>query len=196
MSSSSRSTLMLVGLGNPGSEYEQTRHNIGFMVLDAFAGACEASWTQPSSLYDEARTRYAGVELVMIKPLTFMNLSGRAVKKRSGELSISPAHIVVITDEYNFPVGKIHLKQGGSAGGHNGVASVIDELASANFWRLRCGIDRLFGPGQLVDYVLSPFDASQSADLKTMIDKSCEAIRQVAKSGPTMAMQKINTAGG
>lgn len=187
---------MLVGLGNPGSEYAQTRHNIGFMVLDAFAEATGAGWSHPSSLYDEARTRYAGVELVLMKPLTYMNLSGRAVTKRSRELGIGPAHVVVITDEYNFPVGKIHLKQGGSAGGHNGVASVIDELESANFWRLRCGIDRQFGPGQLVEYVLAPFDASQTQDLTAMIERSCEAIRQIAKSGPNLAMQKINTSGG
>ncbi len=195
MSSSSRSTLMLVGLGNPGPEYDKTRHNIGFMVLDAFAESCSAAWTRSSSLYDEARARYAGIELVMIKPLTYMNLSGRAVTKRSRELSIGPAHIIVITDEYNFPVGKIHLKQGGSSGGHNGVASVMDELESANFWRLRCGIDRQFGPGQLVEYVLAPFDESQQQALKEMIDRSCEAIRLIAKSGPSLAMQKINTAG-
>jgi len=186
---------MIVGLGNPGQEYARTRHNIGFMVLDAFAEACSVAWAHPSSLYDETRVRHAGVELVLIKPLTYMNLSGRAVTKRSRELSIGPAHIIVITDEYNFPVGKIHLRQGGSAGGHNGVASVIDELESANFWRLRCGIDRQFGPGQLVDYVLSEFDESQKQAQAEMIQKTCEAIRQIAKSGPSMAMQKINTAG-
>lgn len=195
MSTISRSTLMIVGLGNPGSEYESTRHNIGFMVVDAFAAAVGEQWTHPSSLFDEARARYAGIELVLIKPLTYMNLSGKAVAKRSRELGVSPTRVVIVTDEYNFPVGKLHLKQGGSSGGHNGVASVIDELETANFWRLRCGIDRRFGPGELVEYVLAPFDASQTAALTTMIDRGCEAIRQIAKLGPALAMQKINTNG-
>jgi len=186
---------MFVGLGNPGSEYTDTRHNIGFMVVDAFVKAAEESWTNASSLYDEARLRYAGIELVVIKPLTYMNLSGKAVAKRSRELGISPTRVVVITDEYNFPVGKLHLKQGGSSGGHNGIASVIDELETANFWRLRCGIDRKFGPGELVDYVLAPFDASQSDELGRMIERGCEAIRQIAKVGPALAMQKVNTPG-
>jgi PTH1 family peptidyl-tRNA hydrolase len=186
---------MFVGLGNPGSEYATTRHNIGFMVVDAFVAATEVTWTNASSLYDEARLRYAGIEVVVIKPLTYMNLSGKAVAKRSRELGISPTRVVVITDEYNFPVGKLHLKQGGSSGGHNGIASVIEELETANFWRLRCGIDRKFGPGELVDYVLAPFDASQSAELGRMIERGCEAIRQVAKVGPALAMQKVNTSG-
>lgn len=195
MSTSSRSTLMFVGLGNPGAEYAQTRHNIGFMVVDAFASSIEESWTSPSSLFEEARARYAGIELVLIKPLTYMNLSGKAVAKRSRELGISPTRVVIITDEYNFPVGKLHLKQGGTAGGHNGVTSVIEELETANFWRLRCGIDRKFGPGELVDYVLAPFDASQSDELGRMIERGCEAIRQIAKVGPALAMQKVNTPG-
>lgn len=186
---------MFVGLGNPGSQYADTRHNIGFMVVDAFIKAAEESWTNASSLYDEARLRYAGIELVVIKPLTYMNLSGKAVAKRSRELGISPTRVVVITDEYNFPVGKLHLKQGGSSGGHNGIASVIDELETANFWRLRCGIDRKFGPGELVDYVLAPFDASQSDELGRMIERGCETIRQIAKVGPALAMQKVNTPG-
>jgi PTH1 family peptidyl-tRNA hydrolase len=186
---------MFVGLGNPGSEYATTRHNIGFMVVDAFVAAAEVTWTNGSSLYDEARMRYAGIEVVVLKPLTYMNLSGKAVAKRSRELGISPTRVVVITDEYNFPVGKLHLKQGGSSGGHNGIASVIEELETANFWRLRCGIDRKFGPGELVDYVLAPFDASQSDELGRMIERGCEAIRQVAKVGPALAMQKVNTSG-
>jgi PTH1 family peptidyl-tRNA hydrolase len=186
---------MFVGLGNPGSEYAATRHNIGFMVVDAFVAAAEVTWANGSSLYDEARLRYAGIEVVVIKPLTYMNLSGKAVAKRSRELGISPTRVVVITDEYNFPVGKLHLKQGGSSGGHNGIASVIEELETANFWRLRCGIDRKFGPGELVDYVLAPFDASQSDELGRMIERGCEAIRQIAKVGPALAMQKVNTPG-
>jgi PTH1 family peptidyl-tRNA hydrolase len=186
---------MFVGLGNPGSEYATTRHNIGFMVVDAFVAAAEVTWTNGSSLYDEARMRYAGIEVVVLKPLTYMNLSGKAVAKRSRELGISPTRVVVITDEYNFPVGKLHLKQGGSSGGHNGIASVIEELETANFWRLRCGIDRKFGPGELVDYVLAPFDASQSDELGRMIERGCEAIRQIAKVGPALAMQKVNTPG-
>lgn len=186
---------MIVGLGNPGTEYAATRHNIGFMVVDAFVKGAEESWNSASTLYDEARLRYAGIELVLIKPLTYMNLSGKAVAKRSRELGISPTRVVVITDEYNFPVGKLHLKQGGSSGGHNGIASVIDELETANFWRLRCGIDRRFGPGELVDYVLAPFDAEQSDELGRMIERGCEAIRQIAKVGPALAMQKVNTPG-
>jgi PTH1 family peptidyl-tRNA hydrolase len=127
-----------------------------------------------------------------IKPLTFMNLSGKVIRKRMNECSLSPGGIVVITDEYNFPTGRIHLKAGGSSGGHNGIASVIEELSSASFWRLRCGIDRRFGPGELVDYVLADFPADEAAAVADMIARACNVLAEIASAGPDLAMQKAN----
>lgn len=184
--------LLFVGLGNPGSRYERTRHNIGFMVVDALAKKFALPWDTTSTLHDTCEWRHAGRSMVLVKPKTFMNDSGRSARKLAGQLGIGPAEIVAIVDEYNFPVGRIHLKAGGSDGGHNGIASLIAELKSAAFWRLRCGIDRRFGPGGLVDYVLAPFSPDDAPALATMMDDAIAAVELIAKVGPERAMQTVN----
>ncbi|RPI66054.1 MAG: aminoacyl-tRNA hydrolase [Ignavibacteriae bacterium] len=183
---------LIVCLGNPGPEYAHTRHNIGFMVGDHLAAKHGVAWTKPSSLYMEAVIRIARKPVVLIKPLTYMNLSGQAVKKAMGVHHLLPKDVVIVVDEYNFPLGKIHLKPGGSDGGHNGTASVMHELATPNFWRLRCGIDRHFGPGELVKYVLAPFTPEESIARDGMIKMASEAVEEIAKHGAQTAMQNIN----
>jgi len=187
-----RPSYIIAGLGNPGSEYQHTRHNIGFMVVDAFATKHGLAWVRHGDLYEYAQARVRGRIIDLIKPLTYMNLSGKAIKKHMNNCALQPSSVVVVTDEYNFPTGRIHLRSGGSSGGHNGIGSVMEELATADFWRLRCGIDRNFGPGQLVDYVLSDFPAQEGQLVESMIARACETISDVASGGPSSAMQKAN----
>lgn len=188
-----RPSYLIVGLGNPGAEYASTRHNIGFMVVDALVSRSNLTWQHHSNLMDHAQWKSQGRTTEFIKPLTYMNLSGKAVKKRMVECGLGPRQVIVITDEYNFPTGKIHFKAGGSSGGHNGIASVMEELGTPDFWRLRCGIDRKFGPGELVDYVLRPFPPEESDTVAQMIDAACVAVAEIVKAGPELAMKTINT---
>ncbi len=185
-------SVLIVGLGNPGSRYAHTRHNVGFMVVDALAEALKAEWSRPSSLYDLAEVRFAGRQALLAKPLTYMNESGKAAKKLMGQHKLSPQQVVCVVDEYNFPVGKVHLRPEGSDGGHNGITSMIEELGTPKFWRLRCGIDRRFGPGGLVDYVLSPFESSDSDNLSLMLTRGVDALKLIMRLGPQQAMQQIN----
>ena len=190
--SSQRPSYLIAGLGNPGERYANTRHNIGFMVVDAYVARLGLVWTRHGDLYEAAQSRIRGRVVELIKPLTFMNLSGKAIRKRMNECGLSASSVVVVTDEYNFPTGRIHLKAGGSSGGHNGISSVMEELATASFWRLRCGIDRKFGPGELVDYVLADFPADEAAAVADMISRACEVLAEIASAGPDLAMQKAN----
>lgn len=185
---------IIVGLGNPGTKYEYTRHNIGFRVVDALIEKHGSSWLRISEHHYEARIRTMGKELLILKPLTYMNLSGTAVKRVVESKGMKPTQVVVVVDEYNFHTGRIHLRQGGSSGGHNGISSLIDELGTPDFWRLRCGIDRNFGSGELVDYVLAPFPEAESDALQRMISLAVLAIEDLARSGPELVMTQINRA--
>lgn len=185
---------LIVGLGNPGTQYSRTRHNIGFMVVDAFADKHRAEWTVREGKQATARARFLGSEVLIVKPLTYMNLSGDVVAPLAVSNGLQPSRVVAITDEYNFPVGRVHLRCGGSSGGHNGISSLIDKLGTLDFWRLRCGIDRAFGPGELVEYVLAPFADEEQERVKNMIERGVQAIEEIVKSTPELAMQKINRA--
>jgi peptidyl-tRNA hydrolase, PTH1 family len=187
-------TIVYIGLGNPGSEYVETRHNIGWLVVDAFAAKHGARWTSPSGLYAQASCQFARTNIILCKPLTYMNASGKAAKRLLGQAKVGADRCVVVVDEYNFPVGKIHLRPRGSDGGHNGLTSMIQELGTDAFWRLRCGIDRNFGPGGMADYVLSPFGAAEQAARDGMIAKAVEALERIAKDGADRAMQVVNAA--
>lgn len=185
---------LIIGLGNPGKNYAKTRHNIGFMVADAIATRHACTWTEHSAepSFLECAYTYAGQSVTVVKPLTYMNLSGLVARKKAQKLALMASRCVVISDEYNFPVGRVHLRKGGSDGGHNGLTSVIQELNSADFWRLRCGIGRDFGPGGLVDYVLGAFPESDQTNLESGILKAAEAVDLIAKKGAERAMQDVN----
>lgn len=187
-----QSPWLIVGLGNPGTEYANTRHNIGFMVVDALAQRHRGVWSSPSPLWHECQIRLHGVAMRLIKPTTYMNASGRAAQAARTRYGIPVERCMAVVDEYNFPVGRVHLRSGGSDGGHNGLTSMIDDLGSPAFWRLRCGIDRAFGPGGLVQYVLGPFPPSEAESCTMMIDRACTAIEAVARMGAERAMQEIN----
>ncbi|GAB5466581.1 MAG: aminoacyl-tRNA hydrolase [Candidatus Kapaibacteriales bacterium] len=182
---------IILALGNPGSEYELTRHNIGWLIADSFVESKKSEFVQEAN-YLIAALRYAGKNVAIIKPLTFMNLSGKAATKFIGKHGGDASKLVVISDEYNFPLGKIHLKRGGSAGGHNGLKSMITELGTDGFWRLRAGIGKDFGQGQLVDYVLSNFKESETEYLNKAIISGEKALEAIIKIGEQKAMPIIN----
>jgi PTH1 family peptidyl-tRNA hydrolase len=188
---------LIVGLGNPGARYAETRHNIGWMVADAFARKHTVSknpalFSAGKGDWHEARCAVRGTDVMVILPTTYMNLSGKAADRASKLFHIPKERIVAIVDEYNFPVGRIHLKNSGSDGGHNGTASMIEELGTQAFFRLRCGIDKKFGPGELVDYVLKPFAAEEIVARDAMIDKAVTAIETLIEVGAARAMQIVN----
>lgn len=184
---------ILAGLGNPGEKYEYTRHNIGFMVVDAIAAKYKIEWKAGSNIYWMANWSYAGKKICLLKPTTYMNNSGEAIKKVCERHFVQKTNVTTIVDEYNFPVGKIHIKNTGGAGGHNGVQSVINELGLNNFYKLRCGIGKGFEPGGMVDYVLSNFEPEVKEDLEKMINDSIKAMEHFFKSKPMQAMSDINS---
>lgn len=193
---------LLVGLGNPGVRYADTRHNIGWMVAEAFVRKHRVNKTaSPLSAelfsvgkgdWHEARCAVRGTDVLVILPTTYMNLSGKAAARAAQFFRIPKERIIAIVDEYNFPVGRIHLKNSGSDGGHNGTASMIAELGTGGFFRLRCGIDKNFGPGELVEYVLKPFASEEIAARDAMITKAVTALETLIEVGEARAMQIVN----
>jgi PTH1 family peptidyl-tRNA hydrolase len=184
---------LIVGLGNPGAEYAETRHNIGWMVVQALVARHGGTWHHGAGPWLEAPVRIAGQPVLAILPLTYMNRSGeavRAVQKRTG---IAPERIVVVLDELNFPLGRIHLKATGSDSGHNGMASVIAALGTRNILRLRCGIGRNFPPGGMVAYVLSPFSPEEREERDRMIQRAVHALEYLVHHGPERAMSVVNS---
>ncbi|MFP4544959.1 MAG: aminoacyl-tRNA hydrolase [Bacteroidota bacterium] len=185
---------LFAGLGNPGDEYKSTRHNIGWMVAAEYARVHNKPMMAFHPMYYHSALRYRGQLIMTIMPVTFMNLSGKAIKDVANSFDIPPSRIVTIVDEYNFEAGKVKLRQGGSDGGHNGIASVINELGTENFLRLRCGIGRDFGPGGLVDYVLSDFTEEELQTVDKMIKKAIKCLDHLAADNNTKrAMSYINS---
>lgn len=180
-------------MGNPGEKYAATRHNIGWLILDSLLSKYSATPQKLKKLCLASEIKIAGKTAIAAKPLTFMNNSGEAVNYLAARYKIPFNNIVVISDEYNFPVGKVHLRRGGSDGGHNGVASVIEHLGNAFFLRLRCGIGKDFPTGGMVDYVLAPFPESDSEALNLMINKAVGALEHLVKAGAERAMSDINS---
>ena len=186
---------LIVGLGNPGREYENTRHNAGFMTVEALLkGLPEGAFTETRTAESRVFSgRFRGKNLVMQMPLTYMNCSGDAVGNLSRRLNIAPEEIMVISDDLDLPVGRIRLRRGGSDGGHNGLKSIIAELGSANFKRVRIGIGRP-EKGKTADYVLSGFAGDDEKIFSAAIDRAAEAVLTILGAGMTTAMNKYNAA--
>ena len=182
---------LIVGLGNIGDEYAATRHNIGFMTLDAFAEASNVSFAT-ERYGDIARMRLKNKQLVLLKPSTYMNLSGNAVRYWRDKESIPPENILVIVDDLALPFGAIRIKQRGSDAGHNGLKSIAQMLGTPNYARLRFGIGNDFPRGAQVEYVLGRFTPEQRAELPARIDVACDAIREYGLAGAGNAMCKFN----
>jgi PTH1 family peptidyl-tRNA hydrolase len=182
---------LILGLGNIGPEYEITRHNIGFLILDRMADAAGVKFTQDRLAF-VAEIKHKGRTLVLVKPTTYMNLSGKAVNYWLQQSKIPKEQLLVLTDDIALPFGKIRLKPRGSAGGHNGLKNIEATLGSNEYARLRFGVGDNFHKGQQVDYVLSPFTKAEFDELVPLMDKSIEAIESFATVGLERTMNFFN----
>ncbi len=182
---------LIVGLGNPGIEYSETRHNIGFKVLDALAGASNIIFS-PGRLGDIAEIKHKGRTLVLVKPSTFMNLSGKAVNYWMQEEKIPVERTMIITDDLALPFGKMRIKGKGSDGGHNGLKSINATLNSQEYPRLRFGIGNNFGQGQQVDYVLGKWNEEELKTLDERIKIAAEATFSFTTAGLPRTMNMFN----
>lgn len=182
---------LIAGLGNIGAEYELTRHNIGFLVLDRMADNEKVEFTT-GRLADKAEVKFKGRHFHLIKPNTYMNLSGKAISYWLQELKIPNENLLVIVDEIALPFGKLRLKTTGSAGGHNGLKNIELLLGTQNYSRLRVGIGSEYSKGQQVDYVLSRFSDQEFQELPPIMDRAIETVKSFATIGPERTMNFFN----
>jgi PTH1 family peptidyl-tRNA hydrolase len=182
---------LVVGLGNPGSEYARTRHNIGFDLLDAWASAHSASFSI-SRLGDRAQFSIKGRTVVLIKPSTFMNLSGKAVRYWMEEEKIPLENLVVVVDELALPVGHVRLKLKGSDGGHNGLKDIQATLGRQDYARQRIGIGQHFPKGHQVDFVLGRWTPEELEFLNPGVERAIKQLEAFMLAGPSMAMTQYN----
>lgn len=182
---------LIVGLGNIGAEYQHTRHNIGFDILDAFAQK-QGILFSSGRLADVALGRFKGKTLVLIKPATYMNLSGKAVKYWADKEKIPPERILVIVDDLALPLETLRLRPGGSDAGHNGLKSIQEMLGTNQYPRLRFGIGNQYPKGRQVDFVLSPWEEEEKPVVKRKIEKSVELIESFVFAGITQTMNTFN----
>ncbi len=169
---------LIVGLGNPGREYELTRHNIGFMAIDELAKRWNISLNEQKFKGVFGAGFVNGEKVILLKPLTYMNLSGESIRPLMDYYKIDVDDFVVMYDDLDIPVGKLRLRMKGSAGGHNGVKSTISHLGTQEFQRIRMGIDRLKNGMKVVDYVLGRFTSEEIPDVNHSIEKAADACEE------------------
>lgn len=183
---------LLVGLGNPGKDYERTRHNVGWLVLDEIAQATRASIDRKKFGAELGEAEIDGVRTLLIKPQTFMNLSGEAVGPAARFYKIEPADTIVVHDDLDLEFGRVQIKTGGGHGGHNGLRSLIAHLGTPEFVRIRVGIGRPGGKKEVVGHVLGGFDKKETEELPFVLARSAEAVRCVVKNGALKCMNEFN----
>jgi PTH1 family peptidyl-tRNA hydrolase len=182
---------LIVGLGNPGQKYEWTRHNAGFLVLDRLAEKLGAEFGRKRFEAQVAETRYEGEPLVLLKPQTFMNLSGRSVGSAVTFFKTPPAEVLVIHDELDLPFGVVRFKQGGGSAGHNGLKSITQQMG-AEYVRLRVGIGKPPPPQETVSYVLAPYSQEERQCLDKQLDECVEGALLWVSRGLQWAMNETH----
>lgn len=188
-----RDSWLVVGLGNPGREYEKTRHNAGFRAVDILAEqlSCKIDKAKFQGLYGQ--TTYKGGKVFLLKPQTFMNLSGRAVLQLSAYYSIPPENIIVLFDDISLAPGRLRIRANGSAGGHNGIKSIIAEVGSQDFPRVKIGVGAKPNPEfDLAAWVLSTFSAKEEKDLSFALENAANAALAIIDQGVPEAANKYN----
>ena len=185
---------LIVGLGNPGREYRETRHNVGFMVVEEIARRYALSWGQaPAQVPDAFIAKRFGTEPVLLaKPLTYMNLSGDAVAALMRYFDVPTTDVLIVVDEADLPFGKLRARARGSAGGHNGLKSIIERLGTTEFSRLRLGVGRGDDQRKLSDHVLSIFERGQRAELESFITRAADAAEMFVAEGIGKVMNTYN----
>lgn len=182
---------VLVGLGNPGQRYSKTRHNLGFEIVDTVAARCPNTAFQSKFQSLVADCEMEGKRIFIVKPQTFMNLSGQAVREVADFYKMAPDQIVVVFDDLDLPLADIRIRKFGGAGGHNGVSSIIDALGTDQFPRIRVGIGK---GGEAVDRVLSGFSPTERDPISKTIERSADAIQSLVRDGINKAMNTFNQA--
>ena len=184
---------LIVGLGNPGAEYAQTRHNAGFTLVEKLAVRWNAGWTNERKFNARvARAERHGVRVLLCRPQTFMNASGEAVKAVMNFYQLPPEHLLVAVDDADLPLGEVRLRAGGGSGGHHGLESVEQHLATQEFARLRVGIGRKDGAREITDYVLDRFDAAEAALMEKVLGRAADQAECWLDDGIEMAMNRFN----
>ena len=187
-----RSMKVIVGLGNPGDRYRHTRHNIGFRCIDLLAQRWEIKVSERRAKVILGRGRRQDRDVVLAKPRTFMNRSGDAVGYLVARFGVRPEDIVVIYDEMDLPVGRIRLRPGGSPAGHNGIRSIINELSTPNFPRVRVGIGHPDMRGEQVSHVLNRFTDEEGPEIAGVVERVAEALDCLLEHNITVAMNRFN----
>jgi aminoacyl-tRNA hydrolase len=189
---------LIVGLGNPGPEYEKTRHNIGQMVLDELAKEVGGSFkkhSKASAVVVEGRLGFGGPKVILMKSLGYMNTSGGPVSAVAKFYGIDPDHIIVVHDELDIPFDTIKLKIGGGEGGHNGLRDITKALGTKDYYRVRTGIGRPPGRMDTADFVLKPFSSTEAKDLPFLISNAADATMMLVKEGLLATQQRYHGAG-
>ena len=187
---------LIVGLGNPGREYESTRHNAGFRALDILADklGCKVDKLKYQGLYTQAN--YKGTKLLLLKPQTYMNLSGRSVLQLSAFLRVPPKRIIVMFDDISLEPGRLRVRADGSAGGHNGIKSIIQELGNQDFPRIKIGVGAKPHPDyDLADWVLSHFTAQEEKALQPALERAADAALSIIDNGIPETANRFNGSG-
>ena len=182
---------LIVGLGNPGREYEGTRHNTGFMAVDRFAEEAGVSFEDRRYGF-VAEASVKGRKLILLKPTTFMNLSGNAVRYWMNKENIPVEHLLVVVDDLSLPLGSLRLKGNGSNGGHNGLGNIQSVIGTQKYARLRVGIGNDFPKDMQVEWVLGKYDTEDMQTLSPAIDTACEIIKSFALAGIDITMNQFN----
>ncbi|GAB2504731.1 aminoacyl-tRNA hydrolase [Nocardia heshunensis] len=184
---------LVVGLGNPGSEYERTRHNVGFMVADVLAERVGGRFTvHKKSGADLLEARLDGRKVLLAKPRTYMNLSGRPVAALAKFFSVPATEVIVVHDELDLPFGQIRLKRGGGEGGHNGLRSISQALTTKDYLRVRFGIGRPPGRQDPADYVLKPFSAPERKEVPVIVEQTADAVELLLRVGLEPAQNQLH----
>lgn len=182
---------LIVGLGNPGKEYEKTRHNVGFMVMDRLADILNVSISISKFKGEYVKLKYKGEDVILLKPMTYMNNSGESVIQVMNYFKIDVEDILVVYDDMDMPVGKLRLRESGSAGGHNGVKSIIAHVGTQKFKRIRVGIDK-HPRIKVIDYVLGHFQKNEQVLIDEGIENAVKAIELYLDKDFVAAMNQFN----
>jgi PTH1 family peptidyl-tRNA hydrolase len=183
---------MVVGLGNPGPEYEHTRHNVGFLVVDLLGENLRANYWKDQAGAKVALVRLGDEDLVLVKPQTFMNVSGTSVKKLATEYGLEPEDIIVVHDDIDLAPGRVLCKRGGGHGGHNGLRSVHEKLGSDAYLRVRVGVGRPVGRMDAADWVLQPLKGDSLEELESSVPAAAQGVLHVLEHGIDSAMREYN----
>ena len=186
---------LIVGLGNPGRRYRQTRHNVGWEVISRLARRARIAVDEEDGFSDVGRGSIGGTRVILARPQTYVNVSGEAVRDLRRHHRLRPQDIVVVVDDLDLPLGRLRLRASGSAGGHNGLKSIIEALGTTEFPRLRVGIGRPAEGVDPADHVLTRFTSDEQAVVHAALDRAAEAIETAIAEGIETAMNRFNPGG-